>query len=47
MENFISMSQKGQNNWKELTVWVKCVKSEKKKKASLKSVMCSHKWVEK
>lgn len=33
MEIFISMSQKGQNNWKELTVWVKCVKSEKKKKS--------------
>lgn len=24
------MSQKGQNNWKKLTVWVKCVNSEKK-----------------
>jgi len=23
-----SMSQKGRNNWKEMTVWVKCVKSK-------------------
>lgn len=25
----MSVTQKGQNNWKEMTVWVKCVKSEK------------------
>lgn len=25
----MSVTEKGQNNWKEMTVWVKCVKSEK------------------